>query len=96
MLLEELFHDSFTMIYRGYHIAEATTSYHILFWQLIPVKFLNTGIRPSPFFSPFRVVWPTQILGIFPPPPQKKLTTFLSHFYVAQEFWWLILFPTLS
>ena len=46
------------------------------------------------FFSPFRVVRPTQILGIF----QKKkiLTTFLSYFYVAQEFRWLILFPTLS
>ena len=52
-------------------------------------------LRPSPFFSPFRVVVrPTQILGIFQ--KKKRSTTFLSHFYVAQEFRWLIVFPTLS
>ena len=32
-------------------------------------------IRPSPFFSPFSVVRPTQMLGT-----NKRVTTFLSHF----------------
>ena len=35
-------------------------------------------LRPSSFFSPFSVVWPTQIFGIF---KKKKVTTQFGFFF---------------
>ena len=37
--------------------------------------------KAIPFFSPFSVVRPTQMFGIFK--KKKKVTTFVNHFYVA-------------
>ena len=47
---------------------------------------VDKPLRPSPFFSPFRVVRPTQIFGIFKKKKKKKkkeANDVLKPFYVA-------------